>query len=59
MFLNPNCYVKLADGIAAHSSGRSSVMLMDGAYLTAVLEQWIDWVTLLLRRKPGSHWQHS
>lgn len=39
------------DGIAAHSTGRPSVILMDGADLMAVLEERIDFVTLLLRKK--------
>jgi hypothetical protein len=39
------------DGIAAHSSGRPNVVLMDGADLMAVLEERIDFVTLLLRKK--------
>lgn len=39
------------DGIAAHSTGRPSVVLMDGADLMAVLEERIDFVTLLLRKK--------
>ena len=39
------------DGIAAHSSGRPVVVLMDGADLMAVLEERIDFVTLLQRKK--------
>lgn len=39
------------DGVAAHSTGRPSVVLMDGADLMAVLEERIDFVTLLLRKK--------
>ena len=39
------------DGITAHSTGRPSVILMDGADLMAVLEERIDFVTLLLRKK--------
>lgn len=39
------------DGVTAHSSGRPSVVLMDGADLMAVLEERIDFVTLLLRKK--------
>ena len=38
-------------GIAAHSSARPSIVLMDGADLMAVLEERIDFVTLLLRKK--------
>lgn len=40
-----------ADGVAAHSSGGAVVILMDGADLMAVLEERIDFVTLLLRKK--------
>lgn len=39
------------DGIAAHSTGRPVVILMDGADLMAVLEERIDFVTLLQRKK--------
>lgn len=39
------------DGVAAHSSGRASIILMDGADLMAVLEERIDFVSLLLRKK--------
>lgn len=39
------------DGVAAHSSARPSIILMDGADLMAVLEERIDFVTLLLRKK--------
>ena len=38
-------------GISAHSSGSAVVILMDGADLMAVLEERIDFVTLLLRKK--------
>jgi hypothetical protein len=38
------------DGVAAHTSGRRTVILMDGCDLTAVLEERID-LTELLRRK--------
>lgn len=40
-----------ADGIAAHSAGRASIILMDGADLMAVLEERIDFTSLLLRKK--------
>jgi restriction endonuclease Mrr len=40
-----------ADGVAAHSSGRASIILMDGADLMAVFEDRIDFVSLLLRKK--------
>lgn len=39
------------DGTTAHSSGRSVIILMDGSDLMAVLEERIDFVTLLLRKK--------
>ncbi len=39
------------DGVAAHSTARPSIILMDGADLMAVLEERIDFVTLLLRKK--------
>lgn len=39
------------DGITAHSSGRPSIVLMDGADLMAVLDERIDFVTLLQRKK--------
>jgi len=38
-------------GIAAHSSAGAVVLLLDGADLMAVLEERIDFVTLLLRKK--------
>jgi hypothetical protein len=40
-----------ADGISAHSAGRASIILMDGADLMAVLEERIDFTSLLLRKK--------
>lgn len=40
-----------ADGIAAHSAGRALVILMDGADLMAVLEERIDFTSLLIRKK--------
>ena len=39
------------DGVTAHSSTRPSIILMDGSDLMAVLEERIDFVTLLLRKK--------
>ena len=39
------------DGVDAHSSGGAVVILMDGADLMGVLEERIDFVTLLLRKK--------
>jgi hypothetical protein len=40
-----------ADGIAAHASGGAVIILMDGSDLMAVLEERIDFVSLLLRKK--------
>jgi hypothetical protein len=39
------------DAIEAHSRGTPNSILMDGADLLAVLEQRIDFVTLLIRKK--------
>jgi len=39
------------NGILAHSSGGAVIILMDGADLMAVLEERIDFVSLLLRKK--------
>lgn len=39
------------DGISAHSSGGAVIVLMDGADLMAIMEERIDFVTLLLRKK--------
>jgi hypothetical protein len=49
VFLSINGFTP--DGVAAHSSGGAVVVLMDGADLMAVLEERIDFVTLLLRKK--------
>lgn len=49
VFLSINGYSQ--DGVAAHSSGGAVIILMDGADLMAVLEERIDFVTLLLRKK--------
>ena len=40
-----------ADAVAAHSRARPSIILLDGADLMAVLEERIDFGTLLLRKK--------
>ncbi len=37
------------DGVTAHLSGEAVVVLIDGADLMAVLEERIDFVSLLLR----------
>lgn len=39
------------DGVAAHQAGGASILLMDGGDLMAVLEERIDFVSLLLRKK--------
>lgn len=39
------------DGVTAHQAGGASIILMDGADLMAVLEERIDFVSLLLRKK--------
>lgn len=39
------------EAIAAHSRARPSIILMDGADLMAVLDERVDFVTLLLRKK--------
>jgi len=39
------------DGVMAHSAGGAVIILMDGADLMAVLEERIDFVSLLLRKK--------
>lgn len=49
VFLSMNNFS--SDGIAAHSTGRPSIILMDGADLMAVLEERIDFVSLLIRKK--------
>jgi hypothetical protein len=49
IFLSINGFTP--DGIAAHSTGGAVIVLMDGADLMAVLEERIDFVTLLLRKK--------
>lgn len=49
LFLSVNGYSQ--DGIAAHSAAGAVVILMDGADLMAVLEERIDFVSLLLRKK--------
>lgn len=49
VFLSINKFSE--DGITAHSSSGAVVILMDGADLMAVLEERIDFVTLLLRKK--------
>lgn len=49
VFLSINSFSQ--DGVEAHSAGGMVVVLMDGADLMAVLEERIDFVTLLLRKK--------
>ena len=40
-----------AEGVTAHQAGGSAILLMDGGDLMAVLDERIDFVTLLLRKK--------
>lgn len=40
-----------SDGVTAHQAGGASIILMDGSDLMAVLEERIDFVSLLLRKK--------
>lgn len=49
LFLSMNGFSP--DAIEAHSHGTPNTMLMDGADLHAVLEQRIDFVSLLIRKK--------
>jgi hypothetical protein len=49
VFLSINGFSQ--DGVSAHSAGGAVVLLMDGADLMAVLEERIDYVSLLLRKK--------
>lgn len=49
VFLSINGFSK--DGVAAHQAGGASIILMDGTDLMAVLEERIDFVSLLPRKK--------
>jgi hypothetical protein len=49
LFLSINGYSP--DGVAAHSSGRRLLILVDGSDLMAVLEGRIDMIQLLLRKR--------
>jgi Restriction endonuclease len=49
LFLSINGFS--ADAVTLHSAGRPRTILMDGADLMAVLEERIDFVSLLLRKK--------
>lgn len=49
LFLSINGFSQ--DGVKAHSTGRPVVILMTGADLMAVLEERIDFVSLILRKK--------
>ena len=40
-----------AEGVTAHQAGGSAILLMDGGDLMAVLDERIDFVALLLRKK--------
>ena len=49
VFLSINGYSE--DAVVAHSSGQPSVILFDGADLMAVLEERIDFLSLINRKK--------
>jgi len=49
VFLSINGFAP--DGVEAHSKARPSIVLMDGADLMAVLEERIDFVIHLLRKR--------
>lgn len=49
VFLSMNGFSE--DGVKAHSVGRPNIILMDGSDLMAVLEERIDFVSLLIRKK--------
>ena len=49
LFLSINGYSE--DAIKAHSAGRKMMILMDGSDLMAVLEERIDLLHLLLRKR--------
>jgi cell fate (sporulation/competence/biofilm development) regulator YlbF (YheA/YmcA/DUF963 family) len=49
LFLSVNGFS--ADGVTAHSTGRPVIILMTGVDLMAVLEERIDFVSLLLRKR--------
>jgi len=49
VFLSINGYSE--DAVLAHSTGQPSIILMDGADLMSVLEERIDFVSLILRKK--------
>lgn len=49
VFLSINGYS--SDGVAAHQAGGASILLMDGGDLMAVLEERIDFTSLMLRKK--------
>lgn len=49
VFLSINGYSK--DGVSAHQAGGASIILMDGSDLMAVLEERIDFTSLVLRKK--------
>lgn len=49
VFLSINGFSQ--DGVSAHQAGGAAIILMDGADLMAVLEERIDFTSLLLRKK--------
>ncbi len=49
LFLSVNGFSE--DAVRIHSTGRSTMILMDGVYLMAVLEGRIDFVSLIVRKR--------
>jgi len=49
IFLSINGFSQ--DGVAVHQAGGSSILLVDGGDLMAVLEERIDFISLLLRKR--------
>lgn len=49
VFLSINGFSE--DGVKAHSIGRPNIILMDGSNLMAVLEERVEFVTLLIKKK--------
>ncbi len=53
LFLSVNGFSE--DAVRIHSTGRSTMILMDGVYLMAVLEGRIDFVSLIVRKRDTQH----
>ncbi|MNP75502.1 hypothetical protein D3C76_1725690 [compost metagenome] len=49
LFLSINGFS--SDAVLIHSAGRSTILLMDGIDLLAVLENRIDFVSLIIRKR--------